>query len=139
MRILIVDQNKVCKETLALDLNKSQQDFTVFHANDGVDALSMLQENYNIDLIISDLFLPRMDGVSLLKTLRKNQLSIQFIIFSSQPPDKLSHITKSLQLGAWIAKSYSKSMELNTKEIIKKLEIFSDKLMALKEYESINN
>ena len=139
MKVLIVDQNVNTKESLALGLNNSKKEFAVFYANDGVDALSLLQEEVKIDLIISDLILPRMSGISLLETLRKRKSTVSFVLFSSEPPEKLSQISKSLQLSGWFLKSFSSTMELNTKDIIKRLEGFSDQLSALKEYESLKS
>ena len=139
MKVLIVDQNINTKESLTLGLNNSKKEFAVFYANDGVDALSLLQEEVKIDLIISDLNLPRMGGISLLETLRKSKSTVSFILFSSEAPEKLSQISKSLQLSGWFLKSFSSTMELNTKDIIKRLEGFSDQLSALKRYESLKS
>ena len=139
MKVLIVDQNINTKESLTLGLNSSKKEFAIYYANDGVDALSLLQEEVKIDLIISDLNLPRMSGISLLETLRKSKSTVSFVLFSSEPPEKLSQISKSLQLSGWFLKSFSSTMELNTKDIIKRLEGFSDQLSALKEYESLES
>tara|TARA_Y100001970_G_C14111503_1_gene791138 strand:- start:894 stop:1313 length:420 start_codon:yes stop_codon:yes gene_type:complete len=139
MRILIVDENKETKDELTTDLENSKKKFVLFYANDGIEALSLLQEGIDIDLIISDLQLPKMSGISLLETLRKSNSSVQFVLFSSKAPKKLNDISKSLQLSGWFQKSFTERMKLQSKQLIKQLEKFSDQLDALKEFESLKN
>ena len=76
----------------------SKKKFVLFYAKDGLEALTLIQEGINIDLIVSDLELPKMNGISLLETLRKNNSTVQFVLFSSEPPKKLQDVAKSLQL-----------------------------------------
>ncbi len=40
-------------------------------ARDGVDALSMLQANPGVDLVISDINMPRMDGLPFWRSFKK--------------------------------------------------------------------
>ena len=139
MRVLIVDENQESKEKLTEDLVNSKKDFVLFYANDGLEALGLIQEGINIDLVISELQLPKMNGISLLETLRKNNSTVQFVIFSSEPPKKLEDVTKSLLLSGWFPKSFTPQMTLNSSQLIKQLEKFSDQLDALKEYDSLKS
>ena len=54
--------------------------FAAIGVADGVDALEALEHEY-IDLIVSDIMMPRMDGYQLVRTLREsgNQIPVQMI------------------------------------------------------------
>ena len=137
MRVLLVDENQKTKETIAEELKNSNKKFELIYANDGVEALGIIQEGKEVDLIVSDLQLPRMDGVTLLESLRERKFVVSFIIFSAEPPEKLVSISKSLQLNGWFPKSFNKSMSLDLDQLIKTLEKLSDKFLALEKYEHI--
>jgi DNA-binding NtrC family response regulator len=67
MRLLIVDDEAEHREYLASVT--SNWKFEVVQAGDGLEALAALASS-SIDLVLSDLVMPRMDGFELLKTLR---------------------------------------------------------------------
>jgi len=55
---------------------------TVFVAKDGMEGLA-LYNSHNIDLIISDIKMPNMDGIELAKTIRKKNKEIEIVIISA--------------------------------------------------------
>jgi len=57
--------------------------YTVFEANSGVEALRVIEEQRgNIDIVVSDVVMPEMDGPTLLKELRQSYPNIKFIFVS---------------------------------------------------------
>jgi diguanylate cyclase (GGDEF)-like protein len=68
-RLLIVDDNAATRQ-LMCDVLKGQDNYEVDEAGNGVEALKMLEET-SYDLIISDISMPNMDGISLLEEIRK--------------------------------------------------------------------
>jgi len=62
MNILVVDDNSDYRELLELALGN--EGYTVFSAEDGLEGIEIL-ESHPIDLIISDIRMPRMDGIKL--------------------------------------------------------------------------
>lgn len=68
-RILSVDDSRTMREMVAQTLRKAG--FEVILAEDGVDALQVLERNANVvDVIITDLNMPNMDGLQLVRELR---------------------------------------------------------------------
>ncbi|KAK1420948.1 hypothetical protein QVD17_22932 [Tagetes erecta] len=66
MRVLAVDDNPTCLKLLEGLLRKCQ--YKVTTTNQAITALNMLRENRNrFDLIISDVYMPDMDGFKLLE------------------------------------------------------------------------
>ena len=139
MRLLIIDQNVNSINDLIEDLSKSQKSFDITCAEDCIEALSSIQEGPEFDLIVSDFKLPKMDGISLLQTLRENKFTTQFILFSKEPPKNISSLKNSLQLSGWFHKSFNRDMRLDSTQLIRILEKFSDKITALEQYESLKS
>lgn len=88
MKILIVEDEQILNDTINKSLKKSG--YEVESAFDGIDAMEMIEiESY--DLIILDLNLPHMDGMEILKNLRKKDEETKVLILSarSQIKDKV--------------------------------------------------
>ena len=77
MRVLIVEDDQLLREQLAATLRAN--DYVVDVAVDGEEGLYFAQE-YPIDLAIVDLGLPKLDGVELIKALRKSGSSCPILI-----------------------------------------------------------
>lgn len=80
--ILIADDSPTIRKFVAIALK--MQGFEVLAAADGMEAIELLPSN-NIDLIITDLNMPNLDGFELIKSVRENEefKEIPIIILSS--------------------------------------------------------
>ena len=67
-KILIVEDNPDQRDFLAIMLE--EQGFTTYTATDGLEGLKQAQNNCP-DLIISDIMMPNLDGIEMVKTLRQ--------------------------------------------------------------------
>ncbi len=80
-RILVVEDEPHIREMLAEMLEG--RDFEVVTAANGLEALEWLRENeYKVDLIITDVVMPKMDGVQLYQALQKEAPHIILIFIS---------------------------------------------------------
>ena len=81
MRILLVDDDQKIASFVLKGLKESG--FAVDHAADGEDGLHMaLTEPY--DAAIIDIMLPKLDGLTLIETLRKQRINTPVIILSAK-------------------------------------------------------
>ncbi|MBG9995246.1 response regulator [Pseudoalteromonas sp. NZS127_1] len=71
MRILVVDDMPLMRHVLINMLRKLEYS-NIVEATDGLQALVFLR-NQHFDLVITDLHMPKMDGVSLLTNIRKDK------------------------------------------------------------------
>lgn len=90
-RILVVDDDLHMQEVLSLYLQKSG--FTVFTADDGLSALTVVEEEMP-ELIILDVMMPNLDGFELCQYIRK-KTDVPILFFSSMIEDS----NKVLGLG----------------------------------------
>ncbi len=70
-RILVVDDSSTVRKLIINILSK--ENYETVEAVDGVDALEKLSQN-DVDLVIADLNMPRMNGLELIKTIRQDPL-----------------------------------------------------------------
>src|SRR5450756_1182020 len=82
MNLLIVDDQPTDLKLLRAQLEA--EGHVVFEAHDGVDALALL-ERQRVDVVISDILMPRMDGYRLCHEIRKHARphDLPIIIYSS--------------------------------------------------------
>lgn len=80
-KILVVEDNKELSRLFARVLAK--EGYTAFEAEDGLYALDILENEY-IDLIISDIMMPRMDGIELVRSLREAGYSIPVLMITAK-------------------------------------------------------
>ncbi|MHB1242840.1 MAG: response regulator [Gaiellaceae bacterium] len=101
--ILLVDDEESVQKLLSYPLERDG--FTVVHARDGEEALMRFAE-HEVDLVVLDLMLPRLDGLEVCKRLRAE--STVPIIMLTARDDELDKVL-GLELGAddYITKPFS--------------------------------
>ena len=96
--ILIVDDSKTVRNLVAFIMKKVG--FKVVTAEDGLDGLEKLYSSEKIDLIISDINMPRMDGFTFIKSVREQDAysDIPIVVLSTEGQEK--DIQAGLSIGA---------------------------------------
>lgn len=79
--ILVVEDDKNLRKLIVTYLKRGH--YNTFEAVNGVEALDVLDKNY-IDLIVSDLMMPEMDGFELIKELRTSKYKIPILIVTAK-------------------------------------------------------
>lgn len=95
-KILIVDDDESTRESLSTYLN--ELGYEVQTASDGKSGLSLLKK-INPDLLISDIKMPGMSGLDLLKEVKEYDNMIQVIIITAF--DDMNSTITAMQLGAY--------------------------------------
>lgn len=80
-KILVVEDNKNIRKLMATYLKRNNYD--VFEAGDGEEALDVIDKNH-IDLIVSDIMMPNMDGYELTKELRQANYMVPILIVTAK-------------------------------------------------------
>ncbi len=100
-RILVVD-DEADLETLVLQKFRRQiRDGVVsfLFAHDGVEALAILAANRDVDMVVSDINMPRMDGLTLLQNLQEAEERLSTIIVSAY--GDIANIRTAMNRGAF--------------------------------------
>jgi two-component system OmpR family response regulator len=103
-RLLIVDDEAGLRDMLADALGLA--DFDVEVANDGRSALALLHEQ-NIDLVVSDVNMPKVNGFELLERMRASGIEIPVILLTARQ-DK-ADVVEGFRTGAddYVKKPFS--------------------------------
>ena len=107
MKILIVDDSSSMRRVVRRFLENN--DFcNLIEAKDGVEALAAVQNN-DVELIISDLNMPKMDGLELLKTIKEDDRTqkVPFIMLTVEAIQKTMNKAIALQVDSYIVKPVS--------------------------------
>ncbi len=96
--VLIVDDSKTVRNLVAFILKA--EGIKVTTAEDGLDGLEKLYSMEHVDLILTDINMPRMDGFSFILSVREQSAykDIPIIILSTESGDE--DIQKGMRLGA---------------------------------------
>ena len=98
--ILIVDDSKTSRTTLGAVLQDQKNISTVYEAQNGSEALILLSSK-RIDLVLSDIVMPNMDGYKLIEIIQNhkewNHIPVILLTSRTAKEEKL----KGLELGAW--------------------------------------
>ena len=97
--VMIVDDSKFMRVMIA-DVLKGQGDIEVIAlVEDGQEALSKL-ETISPDVILLDLKMPKIDGITVLKKLKQRQSKIRVIVVSAYALENTELILNNLEGGA---------------------------------------
>ena len=97
-RILFAEDEPISRKLISMFLRREGYD--VDEAEDGAEALRLLN-NSHFDLVIADIRLPRVDGITVSTRLRSISPDTPFIVLTSYPNDALdvSKMPKSVIIG----------------------------------------
>lgn len=118
--LLLVDDSEIELEILSHQLSEH---FNVLQANSGLEAISII-DNQSVDIIISDLHMPTINGVDLYVYLQKHlDKVVPFIFLTSDTDDTLGLLEDAYHIGAddVLTKPITKSTLINAvKRVLKR-------------------
>jgi len=97
IRIIIADDHLIIRQGLRLILETEEDFELVAEATDGAEALNLCK-NLNPDVVLMDLRMPNMDGLTAIERLRAEQPGVAVVILTTFNEDEL--MFRGLQAGA---------------------------------------
>lgn len=98
MKILLVDDDEIIRVGMKKMISKDMgEDCVLEEFSNGVDALAYVKQNSEIDLIITDIRMPLMDGLQLIEEVRKIDGEIKFIVLSGF--DEFNYVRRAFRDG----------------------------------------
>ena len=106
LNILIVDSHPIVRTGLDLFLN-SKPDFNVVGTlNSGIEIFEFVRRN-DVDIIISEIDLPELNGITALRAIKKENKDVKVLIFSHQPEEIYAVSTIKAGASGYLSKSAS--------------------------------
>ena len=117
MRVLIVEDEYITRNFLGSIINWEKHNMTLVRlAKDGVEALNIIKQD-NIDIVITDLKMPKMDGNALIKNLKEINFKGKIIVLSNY--DDFSLVKEAMKNGAY---EYLLKVTISKNELLEVLE-----------------
>jgi len=108
--ILIVDDDKTTREAV---VNALSHDYITHSASNGQKAMNILNENEDIDIVLTDLMMPEMDGIELLEKIHSMKNNIPVIMITGY--SSIESAVDAMRKGVY--DYITKPLDLNKLEI----------------------
>jgi len=134
--ILVVDDEPELRR--ALDKLLSRNGYHVLTAGDGEEALSVLRASGEVHLILSDLLMPRVGGLDLLKAVQVISPTTEMVIITGH--GTIEAAVEAMKMGAYdfIEKPFSTATALNTvRKALEKQQLIAENLELRRKLEEI--
>ena len=118
MHILLVDDHTLFREALLHVLNQLASQVVVLEAANAEEAAQLISHTRNLDLVLLDIDLPGVDGLTALPGLRELSPTVPIVVLSGS--EASSHVKQALDNGAvgYIPKSCSSHEMLSALRIV---------------------
>lgn len=90
--VLIVDDEEVICSGLARLLSKN---YKTYQALNGKEAIGIINQNKDIDVILCDLTMPGMDGIEMIEKIRAHDKDVYIVVITAAPPQKVCEAIKA--------------------------------------------
>lgn len=102
--VLIVDDEEEIRELIGLQLENANRSF--FFAANGVEAIDILTK-HKIDLVISDIAMPKMNGFELLRKIKLLGLNTPVIILTGHADSMVANQLRTYSVRFFINKPWN--------------------------------
>jgi len=103
--ILLVEDEEGLRALNARGL--ASRGYTVLEASNGIEAIEVLEREGHVDLVVSDVVMPEMDGPTLLKELRGRDPKVKIIFVSGYAEEAFAKNLPSQEQYAFLAKPFT--------------------------------
>jgi two-component system chemotaxis response regulator CheY len=116
-KIMTVDDSATVRQMLAYTLQDAG--YEVIEAKDGVDALEKLK-NESIQMLITDLNMPQMDGIELIREVRKSPGNrfVPIIMLTTESHEQKKKAGKTAGASGWIVKPFKPEQLLRVVKMV---------------------
>lgn len=113
-KILVVDDSSTVRDEVAGFLRGSGLDVAI--AVDGKDGLAKLKADPGIKLVISDVNMPNMDGLTMAEKIRGElgNATVNLIMLTTESSPSMKERGKAAGVKGWIVKPFNGSAVLDT-------------------------
>jgi two-component system chemotaxis response regulator CheY len=104
-KILVVDDSATVRNEVGGFL--SRNGLEVVTANDGKEGLAKLKANSDVKLVISDVNMPNMDGLTMVEKIRSElRSSVNVIMLTTESDPRMKERGKTASVKGWIVKPF---------------------------------
>ena len=128
-RILVVEDDKSLNKMICTKLNR--EEYLTFPAFDGEEAIEIMDKEH-IDLIVTDIMMPRMNGYELIRLLRGTSYFLPILIITAK--DQIEDMEKAFSAGTddYMIKPINlKEMVLRIQALLRRAQLENEKKVTI--------
>jgi two-component system chemotaxis response regulator CheY len=116
--VLVVDDSETVRQVLQLTL--SNAGFGVIEAEDGDDALNKLASAPVVDMLITDLNMPNMDGLELIRRIRADKAHrfTPIVMLTTESSEEKKRAGREAGASGWIVKPFKPEQLLKVVKMV---------------------
>ncbi|HRH76107.1 MAG TPA: response regulator [Cellvibrionaceae bacterium] len=104
-KVLVVDDSSTVRNEVSSYL--SAQGIEVSTAVDGLDGLSKIQQDPNLKLVLCDVNMPNMDGLTMVEKVKQSGKTISIIMLTTESNPNMKQRGKDAGVKGWIVKPFN--------------------------------
>lgn len=136
-KILVVDDEPDLELLMRKKFRRriKKKEFTMFFARHGQEALEVLDKEPDIDVILTDINMPEMDGLTLLEEVKTLKLPVRAIVMSAY--DDMRNIRKAMNRGAFdfLTKPIDfKDLDITLEKSLEEVQLLKKGILAQKRF-----
>lgn len=106
IKILLADDHQVVRDGMKMLLEADERIRVVHQATNGLEVLEMLAQG-SVDMVITDINMPHMDGLELLKIIKTKHPAIKVVMLSMHDSDKYLLEAHNYKADGYLLKNMS--------------------------------
>ncbi|MDT8442663.1 MAG: response regulator [Desulfuromonadales bacterium] len=116
--VLIVDDSETVRQVLQMTLTNAGYD--VIEAVDGEDAIEKLTNASSVNMLITDLNMPNMDGLQLIQQVRKerNHRFMPIVMLTTESSEEKKQAGRDAGASGWIVKPFKPEQLLKVVKMV---------------------
>jgi two-component system chemotaxis response regulator CheY len=103
-KVLVVDDSETIRQQVRLTL--AAAGYAIIEAVDGIDGLQKIRLNDDLALVISDVNMPRMDGLEMVVELQKQGYPVPILMLTTEGQVALIQRAKAAGAKGWLVKPF---------------------------------
>lgn len=105
-KIIIVDDSDFIRRIVKMTLEK--EGFEIMEESNGADGLITIKKNAPLDLIISDINMPEINGLDMVKQIKQDEAlkSIPVILLTNESEEQFMDKKNEMKVEKWLAKPF---------------------------------
>ncbi|WP_274475173.1 response regulator [Mangrovimonas aestuarii] len=119
IKLLVVDHHPIIRKGLELFFSTSHDVKVVGSIDNGEAIFDFLKKNDNVDIILTEIDLPKLNGITALRRLKKEYPNVKVVMFSAQPEEVYAISAIKAGAAGYVSKT---SNVITIKEAISKVD-----------------